>query len=73
MVGCEIYFMRNGTNVDDIIMTSLFVPLRILNAISPTSVTYDLSRHWQVSQCGQYWVFLSSEAYTQLHGFILSP
>ncbi len=30
MVGCEIYFMRNGTNIDDIITTSLFVPLGML-------------------------------------------
>ncbi len=38
MVGCEIYFMRNDTNVDDIITTSLFVSLGMLNTISPTSV-----------------------------------
>jgi hypothetical protein len=65
--------MKNSTNVDDIIMTSLFLPLGMLNAILPTNVTYGLSCHWQVSQCGQYWVFSSSEAYTHLHWFILSP
>jgi hypothetical protein len=41
--------MRNGTNVDDIIMTSLFLPLGMFNAILPTSITCGLSRHWQVS------------------------
>jgi hypothetical protein len=73
MVGCEIYFMRNGTNVDDIITTSLFVPLGMFNAISPTNITCGLFRHWQVFQCGQYWVFSSNEAYTHLHWFIRNP
>jgi hypothetical protein len=34
MVGCEICFMRNGTNVDNIITNSLFIPLGMLNVIS---------------------------------------
>ena len=35
-VGFRIY----GTDVDDIIMTSLFVPLGMLNATLPIGVTY---------------------------------
>jgi hypothetical protein len=30
--------MKNSTNVDDIIMTFFFIPLGMLNAISPTSM-----------------------------------
>lgn len=40
MVGCGIYSTRSGTDVDGIITTSLFVPLGMLNATSPTGVTY---------------------------------
>ena len=39
LVGCGIYSTRSGTDVDDIITTSLFVPLGMLNATSPTGVT----------------------------------
>ncbi len=67
MVECEIYFMKNGTKVDDIITISFFVPQGMLNAISLTSVTCGLSHHWQISQCVQYWVSSSNEAYTYLH------
>ncbi|KAI3729607.1 hypothetical protein L6452_18268 [Arctium lappa] len=39
LVGCGIYSTRSDTDVDDIITTSLFVPLGMLNATSPTGVT----------------------------------
>ncbi|KAL0287920.1 UNVERIFIED_CONTAM: hypothetical protein Scaly_2751500 [Sesamum calycinum] len=39
LVGCGIYSTRSGTDVDDIITTSLFIPLGMLNATSPTGVT----------------------------------
>ena len=39
LVGCGIYSTRSGTDVDDIITTSLFVPLGMLNATSPTGLT----------------------------------
>lgn len=39
LVGCGIYSTRSGTDVDDIITTSLCVPLGMLNATSPTGIT----------------------------------
>ncbi|KAL9426574.1 hypothetical protein AB3S75_033375 [Citrus x aurantiifolia] len=39
LVGCGTYSTRSGTDVDDIITTSLFVPLGMLNTTSPTGVT----------------------------------
>lgn len=39
MVGCGIYSTRSGTDVYDIITTSLCVPLGMLKATSPTGIT----------------------------------
>lgn len=39
LVGCGIYSTRSGTDVDDIITTSLCVPPGMLNATSPTGIT----------------------------------
>lgn len=39
LVGCGIYSTRSGTDVDDIITTSLCVPRWMLNATSPTGIT----------------------------------
>jgi hypothetical protein len=53
LVGCGIYSTKSGTDVDDIITTSLFVPLRrMLNATSPTGVTCAFELAGSLSQCG---------------------
>jgi hypothetical protein len=59
----KYYFIKDGTNVDNIIMNFLFIPLGMLDTISLTNVIYGLSHHWQVFQCDQYRVFSRSETY----------